>query len=239
MSTSHDDETRIAATVEVEGRDLTEQQRADVQRSIEAMAMHSVEVRDRARAAEAEATRLSDAINRPLRALVERDTAAVAEFEDLLKVSSLNVDEDLLRYPDSVTGRIKDTIPQVTVSDVGLEGNLTRTADSDVFHGPPYHFAWAWHRADGSPPSQVQTDRPTGQVGMKGAAGPLAPGSGDKFVEVHAGFGLVFIPSANGLFIGESARRFLKIIYIVAAYGIGSSAVTEGAPNAPFSKARN
>ena len=63
----------------------------------------------------------------------------------------------------------KDTIPQVALSDVRLEGNLTQTADSDVSHGPPYHYEWAWHRADGSPPSRVQTDRPIGQVGLKAA----------------------------------------------------------------------
>src|SRR5262249_32724267 len=80
----------------------------------------------------------------------------------------------------------------------------------------------------GSPPTQSDTHRPSGTVVMKAAAGPLGEGSGSAFVEAHAGFGLFYRPSTDGILIGEADRRFVKVLYKLAAHGIGSWAFTEG-----------
>lgn len=198
----------VEPVIEIGGDEqLSPQQREYFTDSVRAMAMRSIEARDRAFEKEAATNELAEAVNRPLRALFEQDEGyrrVVDEARPLL-------DLDPAPYTDWLN--------TTTAADVRIAGQS---------FGPPFHFQWAWHRPDGSPPRRVDLNRPAGTVYFEGAAGPLAPGSGGRFVEVHAGFGVLFRPARDGVLVAESARRFQKVAYDVAAYGIGSWAVTEG-----------
>lgn len=211
------DSERISLTVTMTDPDSAKEHRIEAEKSVAAMAMHALAARDRARAAEDRMARLDEAVNGPLRKVVEQGPGAVGDLRRLLEEHRplLDIDVSTSGYPS--------WLPTTTG-----ESGPPRLDGARTFHGPPYDFSWAWHRLDGSPPSEVQIDRPSGQVVITAAAGPLAAGSGDKFVEAHAGFGIFFRANTNGTLIAESARRFEKVWYNLAAYGIGSWAVTDG-----------
>jgi hypothetical protein len=220
-------------SIEINGSDLTEQQRTIAMDSIRAMAMRSIEIRDRARAKEAELAKVSEVIYRPLRTLFEQDTGAVEELRSLLEQRRLIPDVDLESFvhPDPSAPRIEDAIPSY------LDLLTTKSVDNDhaptaAVRGervPPFDFDWIWHRQDGSQPEVSLADRTTGRVLLVGSSGPAVPPHGQgKFVEVHAGCGLFLRASGNGLLIGGSSRRFMKFYYLLSASGLGSNATTEG-----------
>jgi hypothetical protein len=221
-------------TMEFDGQDLTDEQRADVERSIKGMAKHSATIRDRAHADQTRVEKLSDAISGPLMKLIEKDGAAMTAFKNLIREEpQLDIDVDSLLNPDSPAPRVEDYVQLlpssvVTSAERGAPVRTTHARAASVTHFPPYHFDWKWHRIEGSPPTQSDTHRPSGTAIMKAAAGPLAPGSGSSFVEAHAGFGLFYRPSTDGILIGEADRRFVKVLYNMKAVGLGSSATTEG-----------
>ena len=189
------------------------EQRGTVERSIRTMAEHSAAARDRTRAAEAKVAQLATAINAPLVKLIEQDSTAVREFKDLLAQHQGAFDSAGMVDADTPTA----------IEEAMLALRDIRAA----VHAPPYHFEWKWHRLDGSPPSISQTNRALGEARLEGRCGPLLTGSGPKFVEAHAGFGLVFRPNRDGLLSGDSMRRIVWF-FAVGAGGLGSNATSEG-----------
>ncbi|MET9681999.1 hypothetical protein [Streptomyces coeruleorubidus] len=173
------------------------------------MAVPAVESRNRYLESEAAATELSNEINRPLLTLIEQDDKARRAAEEAMPLLSAEPDFHV-DWLDS---------PGVAVE---------AARDERSYFWPPFHFGWAWHRIDGGRPHQVFTDRPSGVAFMDGRVGPLAPGGGSKFVEIHAGFGVGFRPARDGVLTATSDRRFMKFYYGVAAHGLGSWAVAEG-----------
>lgn len=203
-------------TIEIDfSEDLTPEQRNVARRSVEAMAENSREERDQRRAVEAQQEQLAAAINAPLRKLVEEDPNAVKQFQEMAGQTVVDLEEPLLLDIDH--------LPVATESATLDIRDLRAT---QVF-GPPYHFDWRWHHAGGSAPYTSATNRPLGQASLQGRCGPFVIGSGGKFVEAHAGFGLVFRPTVNGLLSGDSLR-VLGFGWLVAAYGVGSNATCEG-----------
>ncbi|MFD8230925.1 hypothetical protein ACFV20_03340 [Streptomyces sp. NPDC059696] len=189
---------------------LTSEQREDAIRSVRTMAAPAIESRNGYLETEAAATELSNAINRPLLDLVERDDKARHAAEGAVPL--LKVEPDFhIDWLDSPVGSTEP--PSVT---------------GRSFFAPPFHFGWAWHRIDGGAPEAVIVDRPSGTVIFDGRSGPLAPNGRNKFVEIHAGFGVGFRPDRDGVLTATSDRRFMKFYYGVAAHGIGSWAVAEG-----------
>lgn len=195
--------------IEVGGEDeLSSQQREDAIRSVEAMAMPAIESRDRALESEAETEELAKAINGPLIALYEHDEKARRAAEEARPMLSAS--------------------PQWHIDWLDSATEIESPREGRTFFTPPFHFPWSWRRADGCPPNFVRHNNSAGVLAMEGAAGPLAPGSCGRFVEVHAGFGIGIRPARDGLLVANSDRRFMKFIYEVAAYGVGSYAVAEG-----------
>jgi hypothetical protein len=234
MATLSETKNDTNLTTKFDGQDLTDEQRTYVERSIKGMVKHSATIRDRARAQRARREKLSDAINSPLMKLIENDEAAMTAFKNLIREEPrYDIDVNSLLNPDSSATRVEDYVhlrpsSVVTSTDRSTPVRSTNARDTGVTDFPPYHFDWKWHRIEGSPPTLSDTDRPSGTVIIRAAAGPLAQGSGPKFVEAHAGFGLFYRPSTDGILIGEADRRFVKVGYEMGAFGIGSWAVTEG-----------
>ncbi|MGW6145796.1 hypothetical protein [Streptomyces sp. NPDC055140] len=195
--------------IEVGGEEqLSSQQREDAIRSVQGMAMPAIESRNRALESETLTDELANAFNGPLVALVEQDEKARRVAEEARPLLSAS--------------------PDWHIDWLDTPAQIESPRDDRTFFTPPYHFPWAWHRVDGSPPNFVQHNTSAGTLTMKGSCGPLAPDSGDRFVEVHAGFGIGIRPERNGLLVAVSDRRFMKCIYELAAYGLGSWAVVEG-----------
>ncbi|MFI8823964.1 hypothetical protein [Streptomyces sp. NPDC053431] len=210
-------EQERAPAIEIDfSEDLTSEQRKIARRSVERMAAAGVEAREQQRAVEAGYQELSDAINAPLRKAVEADEAGRRKFEHLRDHTPLRFDEPTLleagaEYPVAVEAA------DMHIHDVRA---------TQVF-SPPYHFDWRWHNTGGSAPYTSSTNRPLGQASLQGRCGPWIPGAGGKFVEAHAGFGLLFRPTVNGLLSGDSLR-VLGFFWVVGAFGIGSNATVEG-----------
>jgi hypothetical protein len=210
------DEMNKKSEIEVDVRfneAVPPEQRGIVERSIQNMAEHSVAARDRTRAAEAKIAQLAAAINAPLVKLIEQDSAAIEEFKGLLAQHQVAFESAGILTPDAPTAVEEATL-------------VLRDIRAAV-HAPPYHFDWKWHRLDGSPPSISNTNRALGEARLEGRCGPLVTGSGPKFVEAHAGFGLVFRANRDGLLSGDSMRRIVWF-FAVGAAGLGSNATSEG-----------
>jgi hypothetical protein len=189
------------------------EQRIVVERSIQTMAARSAEERDRARAAEAEQAKLQAALDNPLKKLIEQDPAAAKQLQELLVYQQPLVD---------IASLLREELP-TEAEDATL---VLRDVQTRV-HGPPYHFDWTWHRTDGRPPREVTLKRPTGEVGLQARSGPLVEGA-DKFVEAHAGFGLLFRPPVDGLLRGDSLRRMFWSYVVIAIGAVGCNATSEG-----------
>ncbi|WP_413105216.1 hypothetical protein [Streptomyces sp. Inha503] len=210
-------EREMEPAIEIDfSEDLTSEQRKVARRSVEHMAASGIEAREQQRAVEAGYQELSDQINAPLRKAVEADEAAIKKFHHLRDHTPLRFDEPSI-------------LEMGADHPVGIEEATLRIHDvraTQVFTAP-YHFDWRWHNTGGSAPYTSSTNRPLGQVSLQGRCGPWIPGAGGKFVEAHAGFGLLFRPTVNGLLSGDSLR-VLGWFWVVGAFGIGSNATVEG-----------
>ncbi|MFD4736250.1 hypothetical protein ACFWNR_03720 [Streptomyces virginiae] len=210
-------EQEMQPSIEIDfSEDLTPEQRKVAGRSVKSMAAAGVEAREKQRAVEAGYQELSDALDAPLRKVVEIDQGAIKKFRHLLEHTPLRFDEPSILEADGDQS-------------VGIEDATMRLGDvraTQIFT-PPYHFDWRWHNTGGSAPYTSTTNRPLGQASLQGRCGPWIPGAGGKFVEAHAGFGLFFRPTVSGLLSGDSLR-VLGWFWVVGAFGIGSNATVEG-----------
>lgn len=202
----------MSENIEIDVHDdeqLTSEQRDEAIRSVRAMAGPAVQSRDRYLENEAAATDFSNAINRPLLALIEQDEKAQHAAQEAMPQLSVEPDfhVDWMDTPETVT-------------------ESPRAGRS--YFWPPFHFSWSWRRLDGGASQLVTLDRPNGAVFMDGRCGPLAPQGQTRFVEVHAGYGIGFRAPRDGVLTANSDRRFMKFYYGVAAHGIGTWAVAEG-----------
>ncbi|MEU1409679.1 hypothetical protein ABZ471_47075 [Streptomyces sp. NPDC005728] len=195
------------------GPAVPEDQRDDIESSIRAMAARSTEERDKARAAEARHQKLANAINAPLAKLVKQDSSAVSEFEDLLAQQKFEFDSASILHPQE----------PIEVEEASL---VVRTLGVKL-ETPPYPFDWKWHQLNGSAPYDTFLNRSRGAVGIEARCGPLVPGSGGKFVNAHAGFGVFVRPTVSGILTCDSLR-LMTWGYFVGALGIGSNATVEG-----------
>ncbi|MFD5747018.1 hypothetical protein [Streptomyces sp. NPDC127033] len=205
------DETRTEVGVEFDAP-LSHEQRIVVEHSVQAMAAHVAKERDEEQKAEAAGAALGATLERPLLKLIENDPSVAQELQGHLASMPPLEAVDL-------TGPLTNAqVEDATLSVRAVETRVDR---------PPYDFSWSWHRQDGSPPFRQAINRPAGRVDVDARSGSLMVGGAPKFVDAHAGFGLFFRPPANGVLVGDSLRR-LAFGFVVAAYGIGSWAVSEG-----------
>ncbi|WP_159049082.1 hypothetical protein [Streptomyces sp. NRRL B-3648] len=197
-------------------------QRSTVERSVQAMATHSIRQSNPTRIAESAEAKLTESLNGAAMRQVEADPAAAKAMEEIL---ALPLPADI----ESIdAARPERSVTQVEAPFLLWPGYLR-------IWRPPYHFNWSWHRTEGSPPFNSLIDPPTGQVGLDGRSG--SPGAIDggagSFVEAHSGFGLFFRPPSDGLLIGvpgavSGSELLMFWNYVVATQGFLNNATVEG-----------
>jgi hypothetical protein len=120
--------------------DATEPDRLNAERSVAALIARAREAVAKERAAEAEMTKLIDALHHPFMQLVQEDPRAFGALESI-RTRPLMPVEKLDALGQDAPALIYDTSPSVP------PGIPTSRSLNFI---PPYDFAWAWHA--GNPP---------------------------------------------------------------------------------------
>jgi hypothetical protein len=187
---------------------LTGDQRAAAERSVEAHIAHVTEARGKRRAAEAALAESTAAVNAPLVKLIEADPAAakaLAEAADRRRELM-----HLLDVEPPVIPRTRDLhLDILTVADNGVADQIIVT---------PYNFAWDWHTGAGGTTS---ADRNTGDISVGTTVDDVA------FSDVHAGVGVFLSTNAPRPVVAMSLRTSFES-YTVVAGGFGGVALAEG-----------
>jgi hypothetical protein len=193
---------------------LTEEQRAIAERSVDAHIAAVTEARAPLRAANAALAESTAAINAPLGKLIEADPAAAKALAE-----SRDRRRELMRLLDVEPPEIPRTrdlhLDPFTVADNGV---------ADQIIALPYHFTWDWHRgASGA----TSADRDSGEV-TAGTSVDDVP-----FSDVHAGVGVFLTTPFNRPVVARSLRSSWET-YTVSAGGFGGVALAEGGMEMTF-----
>jgi hypothetical protein len=207
------------------GDDLTDpEQREAVERDVATIVARYAEAGAQVRAAQAERAPLMNALAAPLMKLIEEDPAARKARDELRTRQLIDLDQEqpLTATNDVITGPSRAALDEPTPLHSGLGGIL-------ALRQPPYDFTWWWHNQAGSPPFERVVNHDTGMYRLDARTGNT-PGGASKFVDAHAGFGLVFRPAeVTTLMVARgNSRRTLGYAYDTGALGIEAYALAEG-----------
>lgn len=188
--------------------DLTPEQRAAAERSVDAHIAHVTEARSAQRAAEAALAESNAAIYAPLVRVIEADPAAAkALAETAHRRRELT---HLLDVEPPVIPRTRDlNLGIETFADNGIADQIIVT---------PYHFAWDWHTGAGG---STFADRNTGDISVGTTVDDV------DFSDVHAGVGVFLSTNAPRPVVARSLRSSFES-YTVSAGSFGGVALAEG-----------
>jgi hypothetical protein len=195
--------------------DATEPDRLNAERSVAALIARSREAVAKERAAEAEMTKLIDALHHPFMQLVQEDPRAIGALESI-RTRPLMPVEKLDALGQDAPALIYDTSPSVPPG-IPISRSLNFI--------PPYDFAWAWHA--GNPPIDQVLDRPSGRVGLVARSGAVSGGAPGP-VNAHAGFGVFLRSDTQGQRFPHAVLNPGQYSFSLATNGVGSNATSEG-----------
>jgi hypothetical protein len=196
--------------------DATQAERQNAERSVAALLARSAAAAARDRAAEAELTKLTDSLDRPLVKLLEDDPVAAKALEELSARRLLQPDEtNELRHDSALAPTAARPVPE-GLPDVRSLGFV-----------PPYDFSWSWHDGNGHPPFNRILDRSRGVVGLDARSGSV-PGGASGFVNAHAGFGVFLRADSTGQRFPHAVLNPGRFSYAMRSVGIGGNATSEG-----------
>lgn len=211
-STSAENSTEVQLAVR---DDATAAQRDNAQQSIAALIARSSAAFERRRAAEADATEVTSALNRPFLKLLEADPSAATALKKL--------------HNDRLVER--EDADELSRSGLGHQAREVESPGPVLFSSagfvPPYDFSWAWHDTNGHAPHNLIVNRSTGGVGVDARSGQIAGGA-SGFVNAHCGFGVFLRSSTTKTVFPHAVLNPGRFSFATRAVGIGSNATSEG-----------